>query len=129
MAIAHPRLAGRQRDDVLLRDRAAADLARVLAHHLPVWWHHLESRATLALELGVPFAIFGPRRARLAAAACFALFQLANAATANYGFFCYLAVVLNVFLLDDADVERAGRRLAGAATRPLGSGARILAVA
>ena len=21
------------------------------AHHLPVWWHHLESRATLALEL------------------------------------------------------------------------------
>ena len=31
------------------------------AHHLPVWWHHLESRATLALELAVPFLIFGPR--------------------------------------------------------------------
>ena len=37
------------------------------AHHLPVWWHHLESRATLALELVVPFCIFGPRRTRLVA--------------------------------------------------------------
>ena len=35
------------------------------AHHLPAWWHHLESRLTLVLELVVPFAIFGPRRARL----------------------------------------------------------------
>lgn len=41
------------------------------AHHLPVWWHHLESRATLALELVVPLAIFGPRRARRFAAAAF----------------------------------------------------------
>jgi hypothetical protein len=82
------------------------------AHHLPVWWHHLESRATLVLELAVPFFIFGPRRARLAAAFCFAFFQICNAATANYGFFCYLAAVLSVFLLDDADVERAGARLA-----------------
>ena len=24
------------------------------AHHLPVWWHHLESRATLVLELVRP---------------------------------------------------------------------------
>jgi lipase maturation factor 1 len=82
------------------------------AHHLPIWWHHLESRATLVLELGVPFAIFGPRRARLSAASAFALFQLANAATANYGFFCYLAAALSLFLLDDADVERARARLA-----------------
>ena len=35
------------------------------AHHLPVWWHHLESRATLVLELVVPFAHLrpAPRRA------------------------------------------------------------------
>jgi hypothetical protein len=77
------------------------------AHNLPAWWHHFESRATLVLELGVPFAIFGPRRARLAAAAAFTGFQVANAATANYGFFCYLATALHVFLLDDHDVERA----------------------
>jgi len=82
------------------------------AHHLPVWWHHLESRATLVLELGAPFLIFGPRRARLFAAVVFSWFQICNAATANYGFFCYLAAALNVFLLDDADVARAGARAA-----------------
>lgn len=76
------------------------------AHHLPAWWHHFESRATLVLELVVPLAIFGPRGARLAAAAAFTLFQIGNAATANYGFFCYLAVALHLFLLDDRDVER-----------------------
>jgi hypothetical protein len=82
------------------------------AHHLPVWWHHFESRATLVLELGVPFLIFGPRRGRLCAAFVFSFFQIFNAATANYGFFCYLAAALNVFLLDDADVDGAGARAA-----------------
>ncbi len=82
------------------------------AHHLPVWWHHLESRATLVLELGIPFLIFGPRRARLFAAFAFSFFQICNAASANYGFFCYLAAALGLFLLDDADVERAGARAA-----------------
>jgi hypothetical protein len=76
------------------------------AHALPVWWHHLESWATLGFELILPFAIFGPRVARLFAFAFLTFFQLANAATANYGFFVYLALVLHVFLLDDRDVER-----------------------
>ncbi len=78
----------------------------VAAHHLPVWWHHLESRAVLVLELVIPLFVFGPRRLRLAAAASFGLFQIFNAATANYGIFCYLAAALNVFLLDDADLKR-----------------------
>ena len=77
------------------------------AHHLPRAWHHFESRATLVLELLVPLAIFGPRRARLTAAALFTGFQVVNAATANYGFFCHLSVCLHVFLLDDGDVARA----------------------
>jgi hypothetical protein len=81
------------------------------AHHLPVWWHHFESRATLVLELIVPLAIFGPRRARLAAAVAFTGFQLVNALTANYGFFCYLAAALHVFLLDDGDLARLRRFL------------------
>ena len=81
------------------------------AHNLPAWWHHLESRATLVLELVVPFAIFGPRRARLAAAAALTAFQVINAATANYGFFCYLAMALHVFLLDDGDLARLRRFL------------------
>lgn len=76
-------------------------------HHAPVWWHHLESWATLAFELGVPFGIFvGFRRVRLACAAILTSFQIINAATANYGFFCYLAAALHVFLFDDADVAR-----------------------
>ena len=84
------------------------------AHHFPAWWHHFESRATLVLELAIPFGIFGPRTLRLFTFVAFTLFQIVNAATANYGFFCYLAVVLGVFLLDDADVERARARVARA---------------
>ena len=76
-------------------------------HHLPAWWHALESYATLVFELCVPFAIFGPRRARLGAFVIFGGFQVINAATANYGFFCYLATALHVFLLDDRDIVRA----------------------
>jgi hypothetical protein len=76
-------------------------------HHAPVWWHHVESWATLAFELGVPFGIFvGFRRVRLGCAAILTVFQIINAATANYGFFCYLAAALHVFLLDDTDVAR-----------------------
>ena len=74
----------------------------------PVWWHHLESWFTLAFELLVPFTFFvGARRVRLAAAVILTGFQIINAATANYGFFCYLAAALHVLLLDESDVERA----------------------
>lgn len=76
------------------------------AHHLPDWYHAIESRATLAFEILVPFAIFGPRIARLIAFFVFAGFQIVNIATANYGFFSYLALVLGVLLLDDRDVQR-----------------------
>jgi hypothetical protein len=82
------------------------------AHHLPAGWHHFESRATLVLELAVPFAVFGPRRARLCAAVALTSFQIVNAATANYGVFCYLSAALHLFLLDDADVQRWHVRIA-----------------
>ena len=78
------------------------------AHHLPVWWHHLESWGVLVLELLVPFLIFGPRLLKLVACGIFTAFQLANAITANYGFFVYLALALHVFMLSDRDVERIG---------------------
>ncbi len=79
------------------------------AHAMPALWHAAEGWLTLALELVLPFAIFGPRRARLFTAAVFTAFQLVNIATANYGFFAYLAIALHLFLLDDADVVRARR--------------------
>jgi hypothetical protein len=77
-------------------------------HHLPTGWHHLESWSTLAFELGGPFLIFGPRPARLLALGVFSLFQLVNVATANYGFFSYLALALSVLLLDNRDVRTLG---------------------
>ena len=80
------------------------------AHHLPAWWHHLESRAVLVLELLLPWLAFGPRRARLALFSILTGFQLLNLATANYGFFVYSALGLHVFLLTDADVDRFTRR-------------------
>lgn len=76
------------------------------AHALPASWHHLESRLVLALELILPIAIFGPRRSRVFAAVVFTGFQLVNIATANYGFFTYLSIALNVFLLADGDASR-----------------------
>lgn len=76
------------------------------AHHLPVWWHHLESWATLGLELVVPLFAFGPRALKLVCFAALTGFQLVNLATANYGFFVYLALALHVFLLTDGDVGR-----------------------
>lgn len=81
------------------------------AHQLPPWFHALESWSALGFELGVPFLIFFGRKGRLVASAVFAGFQFLNILTANYGFFSYLALVLQVMLLDDADVRRASRAL------------------
>ncbi|HEX3597919.1 MAG TPA: lipase maturation factor family protein, partial [Polyangiaceae bacterium] len=78
------------------------------AHHSPLWFHSLESRATLAFEILVPFLVFGPRLARRVALAVFTGFQLVNIATANYGFFSHLALVLGVLLLDARDVRALG---------------------
>ena len=82
------------------------------AHHLPAGWHALEGWAVLALELVVPLLIFAGRRARLLAFAGFTGFQLVNLLTANYGFFCHLALALHLFLLRDDDLARARRWLA-----------------
>ncbi len=76
------------------------------AHHLPGWWHSLESRATLVLELLLPIGIFARRPIRLVVFAALTGFQIVNLATANYGFFVYLALALHVFLLDDRDLGR-----------------------
>jgi hypothetical protein len=81
------------------------------AHHAPAWWHKLESWATLTFELGVPLGIWGPRRVRQATAGILTGFQLINIATANYGFFAYLAIALHVFLIDERDLVQLWTRL------------------
>jgi hypothetical protein len=79
------------------------------AHQLPAAWHAIESRGALVLELVVPVFVFLPRPFRLTACAALTGFQVMNIATANYGFFSYLAIALHAFLLDDRDVEWLGR--------------------
>jgi len=81
------------------------------AHHLPEGWHRIESWWTLFFELIVPFAIFGPRRARLLAVVIFGGFLVVDSATANYGFFCPMTAVLLLVLLDDSDLDRVRRAL------------------
>ena len=87
------------------------------AHHLPVWWHHLESWGTLVIELVVPLLIFAPRPLKLLSCGIFTAFQIANLLTSNYGFFVYLALALHVFLLADRDVARLLAWLPGRAAR------------
>jgi hypothetical protein len=54
-----------------------------------------------AIELGAPFLLFGPRRARHLGAALLAFLQLAIAATGNYGFFNLLTLCLCALQVDD----------------------------
>jgi hypothetical protein len=77
------------------------------AHHLPLWMHQLEVLATFAIELVLPWAVFGPRLLRLVAFVGMAGLQLVIGATGNYGFFNLLAFALCVLLLDDAILRRA----------------------
>lgn len=83
------------------------------AHHLPAWWHHVESWLMLVVELLLPALAFGPRRARLLLLAALTGFQVVNLATANYGFFVYLALALHLFLVTDRDLQRLLARVPG----------------
>jgi predicted DCC family thiol-disulfide oxidoreductase YuxK len=77
------------------------------AHQLPVWAHRLAGAATYAVELGLPFLIWGPRRVRLLVFAAMAGLQVVILLTANYGIFNYLSLALCCFVLDDGHLGRA----------------------
>ncbi len=62
--------------------------------------------ATLAVELGVVFLVFLPRRPRAVAACCVLLFQALIVLTGNYNFFNLLTMLMCVFLFDDAALRR-----------------------
>lgn len=74
------------------------------AHQLPMWLQRTSSVLTLVVELGVPWFIWRPRRLRLLVFATMAAFQVVVMATANYGFFNYLALALCLWVLDDGDL-------------------------
>jgi predicted DCC family thiol-disulfide oxidoreductase YuxK len=94
------------------------------AHNLPVALHRASAAGMFFIELVLPFAIFLPRRFRIAGAAGMAGLQLLIGLTGNYGFFNLLSIALCLLLLDDAFFgSRWRQRLArgAAATSPLPS--------
>lgn len=76
------------------------------AHHLPDLAHMSMTVGMFALELVLPFAIFLPRRCRLAAAAGLTALQAGIVLTGNYGFFNLLSLLLVLLLVDDHTLRR-----------------------
>jgi predicted DCC family thiol-disulfide oxidoreductase YuxK len=87
------------------------------AHQLPRRVQQLSTFGALALELGMPFLTFAPRRVRRVAFVALAGLQGLIAATGNYGFFNLLTVVDSLWLLDDEAITRVLRRRAPPGTR------------
>jgi lipase maturation factor 1 len=69
--------------------------------HLPHWFHAATVGGTLALELGLVFMIFFPRRVRLILSFIVTPWEIGVILTANYAFLNYLVLSLGVLLLDD----------------------------
>jgi len=76
------------------------------AHQLPGWFQKASTVVMYAIELGLPFLIFAPRRLRFVAAGGITFLMLCIAATGNYNFFNLLTVALCVTLMDDAFLRR-----------------------
>ncbi|MEW6157570.1 MAG: lipase maturation factor family protein [Verrucomicrobiota bacterium] len=106
------------------------------AHQLPEGCQTLSVLIMFAIELIIPFLIFGPRRARLIAIGPLAGLQLLIALTGNYCFFNCLTVLLCVPLLDDRAlaglIPKAWRgrdaQLSRSGTKPMAESNRVPAV-
>jgi predicted DCC family thiol-disulfide oxidoreductase YuxK len=72
------------------------------AHQLPGWFQKASTVVMFAIELGVPFLFFAPRRLRAFACGAQLLFQVLIMLTGNYCFFNLLTIALCLLLLDDA---------------------------
>ena len=80
------------------------------AQQLPGCFQWLSFKATLFIELVLPFLLFFPRRLRLLAAGGIALLQVLIAVTGNYGIFNLLTLSLCLLAVDDAVWGRAVTR-------------------
>ena len=74
--------------------------------HLPHWFQAATAGATLAMELGLVFMLFFPRRVRLICFCIVTPWQIGVAVTANYTFLNYLVLSLGFLLLDDRALMR-----------------------
>jgi hypothetical protein len=68
---------------------------------LPHWFHAATSFFTLALELVLVWAMFLPRRFRIACFFVVTAWQIGIILSANYTFLNYLVLLLGILLLDD----------------------------
>ncbi len=69
--------------------------------HLPHWFHAATVYATLAMELGLVWMVFLPRRWRIICFLIVTPWQIGVILTANYTFLNYLVLAMGVLLLDD----------------------------
>jgi hypothetical protein len=76
------------------------------AHQLPHTFHAATAVLTLALELVLIFAIFLPRRSRIALFFLITAWQIGIILSSNYAFLNYLVMVLGFLLLDDKFLAR-----------------------
>lgn len=76
-----------------------------LVQQLPGWFHRLSIYFMLLVEVPLPFFAFGPRPFRRVLFLAHLPFQIAIAATSNYGWFSLLTLVLSLLLLDDRDLD------------------------
>ncbi|MDB4912491.1 MAG: hypothetical protein JWM95_135 [Gemmatimonadetes bacterium] len=79
--------------------------------HLPHWYHAGTVIITLGVELVLVWALFLPRKFRIACAAVVSALQVGIITTANYAFLNYLVLLLGVLLLDDDIFARATLRV------------------
>ena len=74
--------------------------------HFPHWFHSATTFFTLALELGLIWTAFFPRKIRLALFFLVTPWQIGIILTANYTFLNYLVLMLAFLLLDDQFLMR-----------------------
>jgi hypothetical protein len=84
---------------------------------LPHWYHAGTVIITLGVELVLVWAVFLPRRFRIACFTFVTALQIGIIATANYGFLNYIVLALGVLLLDDRLLARARFPLRSAVPR------------
>src|SRR5579872_5274983 len=73
--------------------------------HLPHWFHAGSVYATLAMELGIVWMLFLPRRWRIVCFFIVTPWEIGVILTANYTFLNYLVLSLGILLLDDRFVS------------------------
>jgi hypothetical protein len=76
--------------------------------HFPHWYHAGTVILTFFVELLLVWALFLPRRIRIASFFMFTALQIGIISTANYAFLNYLVLCLGVLLLDDRFLARFG---------------------